>query len=113
MITLDERVILWLAVEEYAELWEVVWQLRSLRPRDSEADLGQVATTVVAGLLQRGWVNLYRCEEPYGELFEIPRDEAEGLLADEASWCEPAAEKVSIRIGATASGEEVYRQWRI
>lgn len=87
------------------------WQLRSLRPQDSEVDLSQAAVTVVAGL-QRGRVDLYRCEEPYGELFKIPRDEAEDLLANEASWCEPAANGFSIRIGATASGEEAYQQRR-
>ncbi len=106
----DERAILWLAIEDYSGLWEVVWQLRSLRPEDPNDALIQRAKDVVAELLQRNWADLFHCEEPYGKLSKISPDEAAASLSQASVWEEPKVGEVSIRIGVTSAGQEAYEQ---
>ena len=106
----DERAILWLAIEDFSGMWEVVWQLRALRPQDSDVELNERAKNVLSRLLQRGWVDLYHCEEPYGKLSRIPSGETESILGDASAWEEPQAGEISKRIGATAEGRKAYEQ---
>jgi hypothetical protein len=103
-----ERTALWLAIEDYSGLWEVVWELRAKDPARDEGELRGVALTAVRALLNSRLVDLYRCEEPYGELFKMSLPDAQEVLADSRSWDEPAKHAISIRIGATPVGEEVY-----
>ncbi|HEX5495988.1 MAG TPA: hypothetical protein VFX70_15575 [Mycobacteriales bacterium] len=110
MIETEARAILWLAIEDFAGLWEVVWQLRSITPEAQEPELRESARRIVSDLLRRGWVNLYECQEPYGEMRKVPSADAAGLLARETYWSEPAADAVSIRVGATTSGEAAFAQ---
>jgi hypothetical protein len=64
----------------------------------------------VSELLRQDLVRAYHCQEPYGELTFIPRDEAMVLLARDESWSPPvAADAVTVRIGATDAGEAHYR----
>lgn len=110
MIETEARAILWLAIEDFAGLWEVVWQLRSIRPETPEPGLRESAVEIVTDFLRRGWIDLYKCQEPYGELRKIPSGDAASLLAQEASWNEPSADSISIRVGATPSGEAAFAQ---
>jgi hypothetical protein len=106
----DERTILWLAIEDFSGMWEVVWQLRSLRPEDSDAELNRRAKDVLSHLLQRGWADLYHCEEPYGRLSKIPSGETDAILGEAGAWEEPQAGAISKRIGATAKGRKAYER---
>ena len=45
------RTALWLAIEDYSGLWEVVWELRKLRPDASEAELRRDAAHAVSALV--------------------------------------------------------------
>lgn len=102
------RATLWLAIEDYSGLWEVVWELKTLRADADEAELQREAAQVVSSLLAHGLIQLYRCEEPYGEMVQIPTSEASTVLTDLAAWWEPAKNGISVRVGATAAGEEAY-----
>ncbi len=106
----DERAILWLAIEDFSGTWEVVWQFRALRHQDSDVELNQRAEDVLARLPQRGWVDLYHCEEPYGKLSKLPSGETDSILGEASAWEAPQAEAVSKRICATAEGRKVYEQ---
>ncbi len=110
MMNEDERAILWLAIEDFSGLWETVWQLRSLGPDVDDEVLAQRARNAVAHLLRSGWVDVYRCDEPYGELSLISTDEAVVSLDQPSAWDEPQAGRVSLRIGATENGREAYAQ---
>jgi len=106
----DERAILWLAIEDFSGMWEVAWQFRSRRPRDTDVELNERAKDVLSRLLLRGWVDLYYCEEPYGKLSRIPSGETDSILGDASAWDEPRAGEVSKRIGATPEGRKAYEQ---
>jgi hypothetical protein len=107
----DFKPILWLAMEDYAGLWEAVWQLRALDSgAESDALVGR-ARASLRELLARDLVALYLCQEPYGEVVEVRAGEVDALLSSDESWREPAANAVSIRFGATPAGQEAYDSW--
>lgn len=105
----DSREILWLAVEDYSGLWEAVWQLRAHHSEVGDDDLLRRARVALAILVERRLVELYRCQEPYGELSLIDGAEAPQVLADDRSWIEPGPKDVSIRFSATPVGERRTR----
>ena len=101
----DVKAILWLAIEDYSGLWEAVWELRTDHPEVGAAVLADRARDHLVDLIDRGLVRLYRCQEPYGDLAEIEDHEVGEVLATAENWFEPGPGSVSIRFGATASGE--------
>lgn len=103
-MTGDTRIVLWLAVEDYAGLWEAVWELRTRHPSlDTEILLGRARDQLIR-LVDRDLVQLYRCVEPYGSMTDVERQEAIGLLRLDRNWSEPEPGSVSIRFGATPAG---------
>lgn len=108
MIDPDPEAVLWLAVEDYAGLWEVTWELRALHSHLPEKELLEKSRLTIVTFLTLDWVQLYRCQEPYGDLTVVPAREAETVTRLDASWEMPQPEGISIRIGATPTGEEAY-----
>jgi len=100
--------ILWLAIEDYSGLWEVVWEINSRYGELSETERMVLARQVVRDLASRGWVALYRCQEPYGDMVPLSLEEYERVLLNPANWVQPTADSVSIRISATEAGERAY-----
>jgi hypothetical protein len=100
-------IVLWLAIEDYSGLWEVLWELNTRFPKESITNRDRARETV-RELLRRRLVDLYWSEEPYGDPIRIPFQEAEAVLDDERNWEEPVPKDRSVRIGATETGEEVY-----
>lgn len=103
------RAALWLAMEDYSGLWEVVWEFQGLDPSSGDIVNRRAACDVISALLSHGLIELYRCEEPYGELMKIPALETAAALKDKSVWHEPARDAISIRIGATPEGEAAYQ----
>lgn len=102
------KCILWLAIEDYSGLWEVVWEINSRYGELSETERLVLARQVVRDLASRGWVALYRCQEPYGDMVPLSPEEYDEVLLNPANWEPPTADSVSIRIGATEAGERAY-----
>jgi hypothetical protein len=100
-------VVLWLAIEDYSGLWEVVWELNTRLPRRTNSNV-ETARQVVRELLRRGWIDLYWSQEPYGDPIRIPAEEAEEVLNNDRNWQAPSAGMRSVRIGASETEEEVY-----
>ena len=99
---------LWLGIEDFSGLWEVEWEL-NVRHEAGRGGVNRVAALgLVFELYERGWVELFRCQEPYGALDVVPRDEVRGLLVSAASWEEPTAHGVSVRFGTTEAGTTAY-----
>ncbi|WP_162943632.1 hypothetical protein [Arthrobacter celericrescens] len=107
----DAKAILWLAIEDYSGLWEAAWQLQADHPDFDSTQTAKRAKSVVNELLERGFVRLYRCQEPYGELSVIDNGQVPEVLAEPANWNEPGPESISIRFSATPAGEEAIRSW--
>lgn len=105
------RRVLWLAIEDYSGLWEVVWELNSLRPNCSAVENRASARELVSELLHLGLIEIFRCEEPDGEPVAVDKQVGERILSSEESWEPPEFHGVSWRIGATSQGEKAYRSF--
>lgn len=104
------RTVLWSAIEDYAPLWEVAWELHPDAPRIGEAERDSTRK-LIKELLQRGLISLYWLVEPDGEPVQVPgREEAEGLLHDDGSWEMAPWGDRSVRISATEAGEKAYAE---
>lgn len=103
-----ERKILWAAIEDYAGLWELIWELATSCPEVSELERRSVAQRVVRDLLEHNWIDLYERIEIGGKEQLVPRARWDELLSDEANWHEPSTESTEVLIGATPAGEEFY-----
>jgi hypothetical protein len=100
-------IVLWLAIEDYSGLWEVVWELNTRFPGNDPSNRRRARETVRV-LLDRGLLDLYWSQEPLGDPVRISAEEAQALLDDDRFWEEPVAGGRSVRIGATEAGEEAY-----
>jgi hypothetical protein len=104
----DLRATLWLAIEDFSGLWEVVWDMRARQTSEDDQSLIQAAREVVAELLRRGWIDLYRSQELYGELVKIEATEATRVILTPEAWQPPTKGAFSVRLGATPEGESAY-----
>lgn len=103
------RRILWACIEDYAGLWELLWEANTEFPNECAADRELATQRLVRSFHNKGLVTLYRCQEPYGELTQIGPDQVSGLLEDRRNWEAPDIRGLSIRASATKAGEAAYR----
>jgi hypothetical protein len=104
----DTKTLLWAAVEDYAGLWEAVWELRSVHPEASAEWLESTAQEILTKLLLEDHIELFWCEEPYGDMAPIPEAQARQILQSPTAWDEPTENAVSVRFSATPEGETAY-----
>ena len=100
--------ILWLAIEDYAGLWEVVWELNTARPPRPGDSNEALAGKIVAQLLRSGLVTLYREAVPGGTMEPIGLDEAPALIEGSSAWQPPSWGASALRLSATEAGEQAY-----
>ena len=101
--------VLWATIEDYCGLWELVWEINTLGSNNSSRGSQQIALQCVLYLLSRDLLKLFYCQEPYGEMIEIVREDSYAdLLKDPKIWEPPLPEARSIRVSATESGEKYY-----
>lgn len=105
----DSRTILGAGVEDYAGLWEAVWELRSVHPEQTTESLVVTAREILMSLLSAHHIELYWCQEPYGDMSLIPDVEARELLTASGVFDEPTEDAISVRFSATPAGEDLYR----
>lgn len=104
------RRVLWLAIEDYSGLWEVIWELNSLAPSRDSGQSRVLAKRLVHDLLVKGLIQIYRCQEPDGELLAVPTADGKKILERTDAWKPPEFDGCSWRIGATEKGEQAYRE---
>ena len=102
------RPLLWLGIEDYAGLWEAVWELNTRRPEQPEPANRLIAERILRELLDAGHIRLFKSPEPYGDVASIPLHEAEAALGRCENWAEPRPNGVSVRFSTTPSGEALY-----
>ena len=96
--------ILWAAIEDYVGLWEISWEFGKDAEKPSTADL----TEILSQYIDQGYVELFHCKEPYGELEKIETN-PKAILAESSNWKEPREGAVSIRVSATEKGQDYYK----
>jgi hypothetical protein len=111
-ITMSEvvRRVLWLGIEDYSGLWEVVWELNTLRDDKTPAENRATAQEIVTELLEKDLIQIFQCEEPDGSPVAVPMGVAKKILETDSAWEPPGFNGVSWRIGATDKGERAYNK---
>ncbi|QSZ47919.1 hypothetical protein [Arthrobacter sp. D5-1] len=109
-LTPSQRILLWQAIEDYSGLWECPWELRAIKPSADEESLKAEAAQIIAGLISEGLVELYYCQEPYGEMTKIPESKAFDLLSADEVWSQPVKDAISVRFTATEEGSALYER---
>lgn len=110
IINQDERVLLWAAIEDVTGLWEAEWELRGLRPEQSDESLRKDAQISIERLLECGYIELFHCQEPYGRLTALDRGDASAAIRDPRWWVPPEFEGTSVRFSATTAGQQLYAE---
>jgi hypothetical protein len=112
MIDVNEtrRMALWQAIEDYSGLWELLWEMHTVDPEGDPNNHAEQARAAVHELVDRGWIEPYYCQEPYGDMIRIPQQAVASVLANPLNWDAPPKNGQSVRISATAIGEKAYRQ---
>lgn len=103
------KVLLWACIEDYAGLWELLWEVNSKFPELTDAEKKCMSLEALQLLIEKDFIRLYRCKEPYGKLSELEASVALVALTKEKNWVAPELADVSIRAGATQKGEALYK----
>lgn len=104
--------ILWLAIEDYAGLWEAVWEINAHYEDElSPTERFQLAQQVIHEAVAQQWIELFWCQEPYGELWPVEPVEYAQVLADLKYWDAPEDAVISVRISATPAGQQKYHSF--
>lgn len=101
----DDKALLWLAIEDYAGLWEAMWELRPLHPDADDGELRERSRRELGDLIDRGLVELYLFREPTDDMWPADAGEVDALLDADANWMLPEGDTVSVRFSATTAGE--------
>ena len=100
--------LLWASMEDYCGLWELVWEINTLHPNNSPRESQHITLHCILDLLSRDLVQLYHCQEPYGRMTMIRRDNYFRYLQDHKVWEPPPPKAHSVRVSATEAGEKYY-----
>ncbi|MBN1981662.1 MAG: hypothetical protein JW795_09030 [Chitinivibrionales bacterium] len=95
--------ILWASIEDYAGLWELLWEFNNDSAEITEHEIRQATVE----LLLKQFLELYFCKEPYGEMTKIDSGWKDLLLNDKY-WKIPENNAVSIRVSATEIGKKYF-----
>lgn len=104
-----KRTLLWLGIEDYSGLWEAVWELNTRAPEE-ETSNAALARRSLQDYLRQGWIELFECEEPEGDLRQLSTTAAMAALQRDGAWKEPAPGTRSIRFSTTPKGESAYAE---
>ena len=99
-----EKRVLWAAIEDYVGLWEIPWEFGKDEEKPSISELAKT----LSQFLNQGYIELFRCKEPYGNLEKIEVN-PKAVLAEMTNWVEPLEGAVSIRVSATEKGQKYYK----
>lgn len=106
-MTSDRKALLWAAIEDYAGLWEAVWELRALHPDETDDELRRRARAILLAFVADGWVELFDSDWLGDRLTLIDDKEASRrILLVDSSWERP--DDAAIRFSVTPEGEEAY-----
>jgi hypothetical protein len=104
-----ERIVLMNACEDYAPLWQILGEVLALGPQGGEKSALQATRQAVAGMLQRGLLEVYRRESRTSDFVRIEPSQREAALKSDAYWAADATDTVEISLAATTDGERAYK----
>ena len=105
-----ERNLVWLGVEDYTGLWDASLVVSGILGAGSIEDAREHARRVVESMLDKGWVELYVCQEPLDNdsIELVPPGDRHRILESDSAWEIPEAFGKSVRFAATDEGVAAY-----
>jgi transposase InsO family protein len=104
-----ERIVLMNACEDYAPLWQILGEIRELRPEEGEEAARRETRRAVVAMIERGLLEVYRRESRASAFARLDGPERDAALAADAYWAADAKDAVEISLAATKAGESAYR----
>ena len=107
-----ERIVLLSPDDDYAGLYEVIWELHRLYPEQTLGEKYAAAEQAVRSLLERDWIRLYTWRGSFSnqEVEEIEPASVEEILSHPASWYPEYYGGGRIVFGATEEGERAWAE---
>lgn len=102
--------VLWSTIEDFVGLWEVLWELNSVLPENSQKENQEISKKILRYFLEQNLVTIYVSKWGGDELEEKDFSRALNLIEDEKYWNAPAINEFCIKIGSTAKGEKYYNE---
>lgn len=103
------RTVLWASIESYVGLWELHWEINTLRPDSNSDENRKTAEKVVNALLHAELAHLYWCTWGDAETVTIDSERVSELLKQPTYWHPPSGGDVCICLASNEKGEECYR----
>lgn len=103
-----KKKILWAAIENYAGLWELCWELASEFPENSISENRNAVQKILLELLTRKFIALYRHQWGSESYIIINESEVLNSLFADANWEPPEIGQACIVVSATELGETAY-----
>lgn len=105
-----EKLLLASAADDYAGLYEAIWELNATFPSESLGNKYEAASAAIRALHARGWIELYEMsplQEGKYRYQLIPGSEVQAVLENPVSWY-PDYGGVRIVFSITDSGEQAW-----
>jgi hypothetical protein len=102
--------ILWATIEDFAGLWEVLWEINTSYP-DAELENKNIIKQILHKFLLDNLVVFY-VEKWGNEQLGSPLNLADSIKAlnQEENWSAPGFDQICIKISSTDKGEKYYNE---
>lgn len=102
--------ILWSTIEDFVGLWEILWELNSELPENSEKTNQEISKKILGYFLKQNLVIVYTNKWGGDEFESKDFNEAMQLIEVEAFWNAPSINQLCIKVGNTEKGEKYYNE---
>lgn len=102
--------ILWSTIEDFVGLWEILWELNSELPENSQRENRDISKKILRYFLEQNLVTIYVSKWGSDELEAKDYSESLNLIEDEKLWNAPVINELCVKIGNTEKGEKYYNE---
>jgi len=105
-----ERKIVWAAIEDYAGLWELIWEISSLNPKIPQLENIKVVKEIIKKYIDNDIIDIY--ENIWGEKEYFLVQNNLQLLNQSSFWEPPLLGEKCLTISCTGKGIEYYNSFQ-
>jgi len=102
--------ILWATIEDFAGLWEILWEVNISLSDKNETQNKELTKETLTHFLNKGFVKCYRSTWGIDDLVEISSTKAIEFLDEENYWQPPKLDDPCLKFGCTEEGEVYYKK---
>jgi hypothetical protein len=102
--------ILWSTIEDFVGLWEILWELNSLLPENSQKENQEISKKILRYFLKQDLVTIYLSKWGSDERKAKDSNEALNLIENDNYWNPPAINELCVKVGNTEKGEKCYNE---